>query len=62
MIPTMFLLTFGQVDVEENPNLARMECVSFIPTFKIYMDGQKLKEILGPTEQILEYAVKQFSM
>ncbi|MCO5575486.1 hypothetical protein L7F22_029287 [Adiantum nelumboides] len=55
-------VNFLRVDVEDNPYLAKFECVSFIPTFKIYKSGQKLKEILGPTEQSLEYALRHYTM
>lgn len=50
------------MDVEDNPCLAKTESVSFIPTFKIYKSGQKVKELLGPSEQALEYAVKRYSL
>ncbi|KAI5063283.1 hypothetical protein GOP47_0021830 [Adiantum capillus-veneris] len=55
-------VNFLRVNVEENPYLAKFECVSFIPTFKIYKSGQKVKEILGPTEQSLEYALRHYTM
>ena len=51
-----------QVDVEEHPYLTRIESVTFIPTFKLYKNGQKVKEILGPSEQTLEHAVKHYSL
>jgi thiol-disulfide isomerase/thioredoxin len=45
------------VDVEENPYLAKAEGVSFVPTFKIYKNGFKVKDIVGPTHQALESIV-----
>lgn len=51
-----------QVDVEENPYLAKAESVSFVPTFKIYKNGFKVKEIVGPTHQALENVVSHFSL
>lgn len=55
-------VNFVKVDVEDVPYLAKIESVSFIPTFKIYKNGQKVKEILGPTEQSLEYALKHYAL
>ncbi|KAI5075145.1 hypothetical protein GOP47_0009221 [Adiantum capillus-veneris] len=55
-------VNFVKVDVEELPYLARIESITFIPTFKIYKDGQKLKEIVGPSHQSLEYAVSHYSL
>ncbi len=51
-----------QVDVEANPFLAKAESVDFVPTFKIYKDGFKVKELLGPTEEALEHAVSHYSL
>ncbi|CAN5952660.1 unnamed protein product [Sphagnum jensenii] len=53
---------FLQVDVEANPFLAKAESVDFVPTFKIYKDGFKVKELLGPTEEALEHAVSHYSL
>lgn len=52
---------FLQVDVDENPVIAKAEGLTFIPTFKIYKNGHKLKEMLGPSEEALECAMKQYS-
>jgi DnaJ family protein C protein 7 len=54
-------LVFFQVDVDENPVIAKAEGLTFIPTFKIYKNGHKLKEMLGPSEEALECAMKQYS-
>lgn len=53
-------VNFVKVDVEENPYLGKAENVDFVPTFKIYKNGMKMKEIVGPNQQALEYAVQQF--
>jgi DnaJ family protein C protein 7 len=50
-----------QVDVDDNPVIAKDESLTFIPTFKIFKNGQKLKEIAGPSQQALECAVKHYS-
>eukprot|EP00250_Pteridium_aquilinum_P021272 c25078_g1_i1 orf=621-3401(+) len=55
-------VNFIKVDVEENPYLAKKESVNSVPTFKLYKNGTKMKEMLGPSQQALEYAVQQFSL
>ncbi|KAH7415047.1 hypothetical protein KP509_14G024900 [Ceratopteris richardii] len=55
-------VNFVKVDVEDLPYVISIESITFIPTFKIYKDGRKLKELIGPTEQTLEYAVKHYSL
>jgi len=51
-----------KVDVEGNLYLAKSESVSTVPTFKIYKNGLKVKEIVGPSQQVLEYSVKHYSL
>ncbi|MCO5561526.1 hypothetical protein L7F22_015146 [Adiantum nelumboides] len=51
---------FVKVDVEDNSYLAKSEGVTFVPTFKIYRSGQRVKELQGPSEQALENAVKHY--
>ncbi|KAI5064276.1 hypothetical protein GOP47_0020946 [Adiantum capillus-veneris] len=53
---------FVKVDVEDNPYLAKIESVTFVPTFKIYRSGQRVKELQGPSEQALENAIKHYSL
>ncbi|XP_024370770.1 TPR repeat-containing thioredoxin TTL1 isoform X1 [Physcomitrium patens] len=55
-------VNFLKVDVEENPYLAKAEQVSFVPTFKIYKNGFKVKDIVGPTHQALDTAISHFSL
>ncbi|MCO5567593.1 hypothetical protein L7F22_021287 [Adiantum nelumboides] len=55
-------VNFIKVDVEENPYLAKTESVNSVPTFKLYRNGTKMKEMLGPSQQALENAVQQFSL
>jgi hypothetical protein len=50
-----------QVDVEANPFLAKAESIDFVPTFKIYKNGFKVKELLGPTQEALEHAVSHYN-
>ncbi|ERN11999.1 TPR repeat-containing thioredoxin TTL1 [Amborella trichopoda] len=53
--------SFLKVDVEENPDLAKSERVKFVPVFRIYKNGLKLREILSPNQQILEFALNHHS-
>lgn len=55
-------VNFIKVDVEENPYLAKTESVNSVPTFKLYKNGTKMKEMMGPSQQALEHAVQQFSL
>lgn len=55
-------VNFLKVDVEDNLYLAKSESVSTVPTFKIYKNGLKVKEIVGPSQQVLEYSVKHYSL
>lgn len=55
-------VNFLKVDVEENLFLAKSESVNTVPTFKIYKNGLKVKEIVGPNQQLLEHSVKHYSL
>jgi len=50
-----------KVDVQANEYLAKAESVEFVPTFKIYKNGFKVKELQGPSEETLEHVVSHFS-
>lgn len=52
---------FVQVDVQANEYLAKSESVEFVPTFKIYKNGYKVKELQGPSLETLEHVVSHFS-
>lgn len=51
---------FLKVDIEKNQSLARSESISIVPTFKIYKNGVKVKEIICPSQQGLENLVKHY--
>jgi thioredoxin-like negative regulator of GroEL len=51
-----------QVDVNESPAVARAENVRTIPTFKIYKNGMKVKEMICPSQQLLEYSVRHYGI
>ncbi|WOL08270.1 inactive TPR repeat-containing thioredoxin TTL3-like [Canna indica] len=54
-------VNFLKVDVSEIPAVAMAENVRAVPTFKIYKSGTKVKEMIFPTHQMLEYSVRHYS-
>lgn len=48
------------MDVEESLALAKAESIKKIPTFKIYKKGEKVKEMVCPSHQLLEDSVTHF--
>ncbi|KAL6838639.1 hypothetical protein ACP4OV_031353 [Aristida adscensionis] len=53
-------VNFLKVDVNESPAVARAENVRTIPTFKIYKNGMRVKELICPSQQLLEYSVRHY--
>ncbi|OIW04463.1 hypothetical protein TanjilG_01636 [Lupinus angustifolius] len=45
-------VNFLKVEIEDHPYLAKSEGVSSIPTFKIYKNGSRVKEISGKNESL----------
>ncbi|KAK9269045.1 hypothetical protein L1049_000813 [Liquidambar formosana] len=54
-------VNFLKVDVEESPAVANIENVRIVPTFKIYKNGSRVKEMICPSHQVLEYSVRHYS-
>ncbi|KAK1320342.1 TPR repeat-containing thioredoxin TTL1 [Acorus calamus] len=54
-------MNFLKVDIEESPTLAESEKVRFVPTFKIYKNGLRVKEIVNPIEPVLVSTVSHYS-
>lgn len=54
------LVHFFKVDVDESLALAKAESIKKAPTFKIYKDGEKVKEMVCPSHKLLEDNVKHF--
>uniref|UniRef100_A0A1D1YZ86 TPR repeat-containing thioredoxin TTL1 n=2 Tax=Anthurium amnicola TaxID=1678845 RepID=A0A1D1YZ86_9ARAE len=50
--------SFLKVDVEENPDWAKIESIKIVPIFIIYKDGHKLREISKPDQRVLEHALQ----
>ncbi|CAL0323591.1 unnamed protein product [Lupinus luteus] len=50
---------FIKVDVEECLAISKAESIRSVPTFKIYKNGEKVKEMICPTHQFLEDSVRK---
>ncbi|CAL5200328.1 unnamed protein product [Lathyrus oleraceus] len=50
---------FIKVDVEECISIAKAESIKSVPTFKIYKNGEKVKEMIRPTHQLLEDSIRK---
>lgn len=48
--------------MEENLAIAKAESIRTVPTFKIYKNGVKVKEMIRPNHQILEESVRNCSI
>ncbi|XP_065861976.1 TPR repeat-containing thioredoxin TTL1 [Euphorbia lathyris] len=54
-------LNFLKVDIEENQAVANAENVRIVPTFKIYKNRSRVKEIVCPSREMLEHSVRHYS-
>ncbi|KAI8552463.1 hypothetical protein RHMOL_Rhmol06G0268700 [Rhododendron molle] len=54
-------INFVKVDVEESPAVAIAENVRILPTFKIYKNGSRVKEMVCPSPEVLESSVRHYS-
>ncbi|GLU15284.1 hypothetical protein SLE2022_317860 [Rubroshorea leprosula] len=54
-------INFLKVDIDENPLVASAENVRIVPTFKIYKNGSRVKEIVCPSQEMLENSVRHYS-
>ncbi|KAM7277437.1 hypothetical protein ACFE04_019303 [Oxalis oulophora] len=55
-------IKFFKVDVEEILPVAKAESIRSVPTFKIYRNGNKLKEMICPSHQFLEDTVRNYCL
>uniref|UniRef100_A0ACD5VZ21 Uncharacterized protein n=1 Tax=Avena sativa TaxID=4498 RepID=A0ACD5VZ21_AVESA len=55
-------VNFLKVDVTESPAVARLENVRTVPTFKIYKNAVRVKEMICPSQQLLEYSVRHYGV
>ncbi|XP_042471714.1 TPR repeat-containing thioredoxin TTL1-like [Zingiber officinale] len=52
---------FFKVDINKSPAVAKSESVRVVPTFKIYKNGIRVKEMICPSQQVLEHSVGHYS-
>ncbi|KAG6524729.1 hypothetical protein ZIOFF_014667 [Zingiber officinale] len=52
---------FLKDDINKSPTVAKSESVRITPTFKIYKNGIRIKGMICPSQQVLEYPVGQYS-
>lgn len=50
-----------KVDIEESPTIANVENVRIVPTVKIYKKGNRMKELVCPSKEVLESSVRHYS-
>lgn len=55
-------VNFLKVNVDENPMVAKAENVRIVPTFKIYKDSARVKEMICPSLHILRYSVRHYAV
>uniref|UniRef100_A0ACD5TZ04 Uncharacterized protein n=2 Tax=Avena sativa TaxID=4498 RepID=A0ACD5TZ04_AVESA len=55
-------VNFLKVNVDESPMIAKAENVCIVPTFKIYKDGARVKEIICPSLHVLRYSVRHYAV
>lgn len=55
-------INFLKVDINESPVVANAENVRIVPTFKIYKNGSRVKEIVCPSREMLEHSVRHYSL
>ncbi|XP_060209263.1 TPR repeat-containing thioredoxin TTL1-like [Lycium barbarum] len=53
---------FLKVDVDESPAVATAENVKVLPTFKIYKQGNCMKEMVSPNPEVLESLVRHYTI
>ncbi|KAH0448252.1 hypothetical protein IEQ34_022052 [Dendrobium chrysotoxum] len=51
-----------KVDINKNPAVCKSENVITVPTFKIYKNGVKMKELICPNQQVLEESVRLYCL
>lgn len=51
-----------QINVDESPMIAKAENVRIVPTFKIYKDSARVKEMICPSLHVLRYSVRHYAV
>ncbi|CAN7131006.1 unnamed protein product [Brassica rapa subsp. narinosa] len=52
---------FLKVDIDKCQSIGNAENVRVVPTVKIYKNGTRVKEIVCPSKEVLEYSVRHYS-
>ncbi|XP_010479885.1 PREDICTED: TPR repeat-containing thioredoxin TTL1-like [Camelina sativa] len=52
---------FMKVDIDKCSSIGNAENVRVVPTVKIYKNGSRVKEIVCPSREVLEYSVRHYS-
>ncbi|KAK7405321.1 hypothetical protein VNO78_06543 [Psophocarpus tetragonolobus] len=55
-------INFLKVDIQACPTVATAENVRVVPTFKIYKNGSRVKEIICPSHDMLEHSIRHYSL
>ncbi|KAL2326794.1 hypothetical protein Fmac_020221 [Flemingia macrophylla] len=55
-------INFHNVDIQASPAIATAENVRIVPTFKIYKNGSRMKEIICPSHDMLENSIRHYSL
>ncbi|XP_062205358.1 TPR repeat-containing thioredoxin TTL1-like [Phragmites australis] len=55
-------VNFLKVNVDNSPMVAKAENVRIVPTFKIYKDGVRVKEMICPSLHVLRYSVRHYAV
>ncbi|CAM0953484.1 unnamed protein product [Alopecurus aequalis] len=55
-------VNFLKVNVDGSPTIANAENVRIVPTFKIYKDGARVKEMICPSLHVLRYSVRHYAV
>ncbi|XP_047180443.1 TPR repeat-containing thioredoxin TTL1-like [Vigna umbellata] len=55
-------INFLKVDIQASPAVATAENVRVVPTFKIYKNGSRVKEIICPSHEMLEHSIRHYSL
>ncbi|KAK6132609.1 hypothetical protein DH2020_033711 [Rehmannia glutinosa] len=53
-------VNFLMVDIEESPAIAHAENIRIVPTIKIYRKGNRVKEMVCPSPEVLESSARLF--
>lgn len=59
---TQIIIAWSKVDIEASPEVANAENVCIVPTFKIYKNGNRIKELVCPSRDVLEQSIRHYNL